>query len=351
MQADTSQAEQDMREQLLSMAYAKNTVKAYKSGVEGANGYLQHVHSGPFEAWSEASIAAWLLHALFNLKWKKSTLRNRLSAVAWYAKVVQQQPWQDEPGSFVHLMKRTIDRLGADAEPKRPIKADKLSALMRLLDGAVKSPQLLAELARACPLWRTQAKRAASECAAWFAVTFACFLRASETAALTWDDVQAELRDGTVHKMQISLRTSQFEIRKTETSTVHLVLEAVGREEPLFQISAVYRLSKLLVLCKPQLQGRVFSITVEQARKVFQVLAAAVFRVAPASFGLHSLRSGAACSADEAGKGIARIMFMGRWRSAAVLAYLRADNDGASALLLKGKRPGQDTARGERRNL
>jgi integrase len=312
---------------------------------------LQHAErdASQFGLWTEASVASWLLHALYNLSWAKGTLKNRLAAAAWYKQVILQQPWVDGPGSFVHLMKRAIDRLGSDAAPKQAIKADRLGEVMRLLDAAQGDAGLRHELAQLCPLWRTNAAMARAECAAWFAVSFACFFRASETASLQWADIAATIEDGRVFAMRVSLSTSRFAVRKTSGTTVHLDLAAMTSSAPLFRTSAVARLSKLISLKRARLDGAVFSISVEQARKVLQCLAGKVFGKPARSFGLHSLRSGAACSADEDGQGLARIMFMGRWKSAAVLAYLRADADGASALLLRAQRPGQGTAAGETR--
>jgi integrase len=313
--------------------------------------YERHASTGPFDIWSDESIAEWIMHGLFNLKWKKSTLKTRLGAIGWYFKVTLQRKWDDSPGSFVDLLKKVINRLGSDAEPKLPIKADKLLSIMRLLDTATMDSALRADLGRVCPLWKTNCPRAAAECAAWFAVSFACFFRAIETEKLQCKDIMAETDEGGIAKVQVSLCTSQFAVQKTSTTSVHLVVEKVASTEETKALCTVARLSKLTLVRKGALEGKLFSITAEQARKVLQVLAARVFGKPQRSFGLHSLRSGAACTADEAGTGIARIMFMGRWRSAAVLAYLRGDADGASALLLRGNRPGAGTAAGEVRKL
>lgn len=347
MQAARQMQSEGLREKLVELAFATNTVKTYKSGVKQ---YLQHAQSSPFKLWSPESIAGWLLHALFNLKWAKNTLRARLSAMAWHVTTVRQEHWDESPGGFVHLMKRAIGRLGSDAQPKLPIKGDKLRLVMELLDTRRLPAELSAKLKLAWTMWSTDQARARTELAAWFAVSFACFLRASETAGLDWNDVQAEVVDNRVKAMQISLRTSQFEVQKTSSTTVHLVIDAADQGVDQ-AISAVTRLSALVALNSDHLEGKVFQATVENARKCLQILAEAVFGKAAHGFGLHSLRSGAACSADEAGDGIARIMFMGRWRSAAVLAYLRGDADGASALLLRGNRPGQGTQQGEYREL
>jgi integrase len=339
---------QNLRASLVDLAYAKNTVKNNMSAVSL---YQKHVPGGPFAIWSDESIVEWIMHGLFNLKWKKSTLKTRLGAMGWYFTVILQRKWDDSPGSFVDLLKKVIKRLGSDAQPKLPIKADKLMNIMQLLDTDKWDPAVRADLERACPLWRKDRPRAVAECAAWFALSFACFFRASETEKLEWKDINAEVEEGVIAKIQVSLCTSQFVVQKTSATTVHLVVERIAAAEGTRQLCTVARLSKLIVVRKGAVEGKLFSITVEQARKVLQVLAATVFGKPASSFGLHSLRSGAACTADEAGKGIARIMFMGRWRSAAVLAYLRGDADGASALLLRGNRQGAGTAAGEIRQL
>lgn len=345
------QEQRKLQQSLLSTAYAQNTLRAYSSAVQGSNGYLLHAEHGIFDIWSDESIAAWLLHGLYTLKWAKNTLKSKFNAVAWYQQVVRRQAWDDSPGSIIHLVRRTVDRLGTDAKPKQAIKANRLVSIMEILDNASMSPGLRAALVQACPLWASEPDHTAAECAAWFALSFACFFRASETASLRWQDISASTADGKVAQMSIALWTSQFEIRKTSASTVTLVLDAVEASDPAFAISAVRRLSALLLRQHGDISGSVFRITMEHARNVLQVLAARVFGRVQSDFGLHSLRSGAACSADEQGVGLARIMFMGRWRSAAVLSYLRADADGASALLLKAKRPGQDSRLGEVRRL
>lgn len=337
-----------LRERLFDLAYAKDTTRNYRSGV---NNYLKHAQTrdSPFPIWSGESIAAWLLHAIFNLKWKKNTLKTRLNAVAWQIAVVRQEPWDTTPGSFVHLMRRTIARLGSDAEPKLPIKIDRLAQIMCLLNDNDMPASLLARLKASCGAWRRDAAHASIECAAWFALSFACFFRASETRSLREEDVHAEVNGDEVIKMQVSLRTSQFAIRKTSTSTVHLILNKLDRGDANYATCAVMRVCTLLLHREQHPEGKLFRISEEDARKSLKILAAYVFQLDARKFGLHSLRSGAACTADEAGAGIARIMFMGRWRSAAVLAYLRGDADGASALLLRGRRPGQMTAQGEYR--
>ena len=153
------------------------------------------------------------------------------------------------------------------------------------------------------------------------------------------------MHEGCRYKLQsICARDLEY---KTSTSTVRIEMIQV-------EICPVRALAAL-IKARKDFKGTMFTITVEQARKVLQVLAAHVTGLLRAGFGLHSLRSGAACSADEAGVNLTSIVFLGRLRSAAVLCYLRSGlmqyhngrHDGAEVLL--GKRAGQGTRKGETR--
>lgn len=335
-----------LREKLLSMAYASNTNKSYASA---KNMYMKFMTEYPdWVLWSADSVAAWLLDALVNRDWKKSTLHNRMSGMEHHIKVVMGLPFdKTSPGSVLFLIKRAISRLGDDSVPKLPIKAGMLHDVLQTLRGAW-DEQLGTALLAVCPdLYDITILY---EFVVWYSVSFACFLRAEEMAGLQWEHVQlSELAADGGHlypkQVAIKLETSKFFVYKTMTTSVQIVMDRSSNNT----ICPVKAVSLLVVNRKEHLAGAVFRISTEQARKVLQILAACVSNKALKDFGLHSLRSGAACSADEAGVNMAKIMFMGRWRSSAVLAYLRGDADGSSALLLRGKRPGHGTQGGETR--
>lgn len=333
-----------LREQLLLMAYAPNTNKTYLS-VKTMYLKFMEEFSG-WELWSDESVAAWMLDAMINRDLKKSTLKTRMSGIEHHIKVVERLPFdKTSPGSVLFLVARAIGRMGDDATPKQPIKVGMLHDVLHRLRGSW-DEQLREALLAICP--NLYDITILYELVMWYCVSFACFLRSEEMAGLTWEQVQlGELENEQLQKFPkqaaIKLETSRHFVYKTMTTSVQIVMDRASNEG----VCPVKAIAQLVVNRKGHLKGAIFRVSADQARKVLQVLAAHVSGKEPKSFGLHSLRSGAACTADESGVNMAKIMFMGRWRSAAVLAYLRGDADGASALLLRGHRPGQGTRRGE----
>ena len=69
--------------------------------------------------------------------------------------------------------------------------------------------------------------------------------------------------------------------------------------------------------------GKVFLFSEEAARKSLKGMAAAVTGYPQADFGLHSLRSGGATDMEDSGMSLSQIRHLGRWKSSAVLLYLR----------------------------
>lgn len=332
----------ELKRCLLSLAYAENSNASYQSSLRVYESFI--LKNAYWQKWTEESVAAWLLDGMFNQCWKKNTLRTRMTGIQHQFQVVKGLSFDMAPGSVLQLVARAIARLGDDAEPKQPIKAERLQQILSLLSGRWDAG-LRSELIQVSPEVLELGFR--RELAAWYTLSFACFFRAEEANSLQWDSVELEdlAEDGMPKSVAVSLATSRFFVYKTTTSSVRI---EVGRSSA-FDICPVTALCELIQCRVGALQGPMFRVSVEHARKVLQVLAAHVFGKSVKHFGLHSLRSGAACSADESGVNLARIMFMGRWRSAAVLAYLRGDKDGASALLLKGKRQGHGSRVGETR--
>ena len=324
------------------MAYADNSNASYDSTRRVYEAFL--LRFTEWERYSDDSVAAWIMHSIVNHAWKKNTFKTRLSGIKHLFQVVLGLPFDTSPGSVLHLTSRAISRLGDDAEPKQPTKAERLQDVLSLLFGTW-SEQLRSMLKSICV--DIESVRIKLELAAWFTLSFACFFRAEEVAHLQWENAELDdlHTDGMPLRAAITLSTWRFFVYKTMTSSVRL---EVSRSFE-YDICAVSALSALIANKHSALVGSIFSVKVEAARKVLQVLASDVFKLHKNAFGLHSLRSGAACSADEAGINLARIMFMGRWRSAAVLAYLRGDKDGASTLILKAKRQGQGNVGGESR--
>jgi hypothetical protein len=88
-------------------------------------------------------------------------------------------------------------------------------------------------------------------------------------------------------------------------------------------VKALWAWQQMTIRTYGYLGPDVFSYSVDNVRKAFQVVAAESLGGTPKDYGLHSLRAGAATDAEEMGWNISEIMFMGRWRSLTVLVYLR----------------------------
>ena len=338
---DSVQDAVSLRAILLQGAYAFNSNKSYKSSLNTYERFLKRYPD--WEPWTDVSVAAWLLDGIYNMNWRKSTLNTRLIGITHQFQVVRRIPLDSSTGSVVHLAKRMVARLGDDSEPKFPLKIEALAAVNRMLK-AKWSPYLINAMQQICP--RVTAQDLRVELLAWFNLAFACFLRAQETASLSWEDVEIDMgTDGSPCGGAITLRTSRFVVYKTSTSTVRIERKLAARTD----VCPVRSLLELLEH-KRKYTGPVFRVSVEQARKALQFCAESVTKQPASGSGLHSLRAGAACSADEAGVNLASIMFLGRWLSAAVLCYLRSQVDGAKVLLLKGSYKGQGTRRGETRS-
>lgn len=328
-----------------SLAYATNSTASYQCSRNMYEAFLKRAPE--WTPWTEDSVAAWLLDGLFNRCWKKNTLRTRMAGIANHFTEETGAAWNAKPGSTLHFVNRAIARLGADAEPKEPIKSADFKRILVTLKGFW-NPGLRTQLLK---IWPALADpQNVLEVVAWFTISWACFLRAEETASLVWDTIEFEdeLCDaGFPVRAAIELTTSKFCVYKTMTSSVKIVMKRAH----MVDICPVRALTEWVrrVVLRRDLSGPLFTLKVDQARKLLKCLAAHALGKSEADFGLHSLRAGAACSADEAGLNLATIMFLGRWRSAAVLAYLRSAHDDAGVMLLKGAHKGQDTKKGETR--
>lgn len=211
-----------MKAYLLQCAYATNSSASYKSAVNTYTAFLDR--QSFWEEGSDESIAAWLLDGIHNVGWKKNTVRTRMTGIKHHVKVVLGKHMDESPGSILHLMTRTIARLGDDAQPKKPIKAHRLHEILALLNGKWDS-KLSKSLLAVCPDLVSKSYR--GEVTAWFCVSFACFLRAEECKSLRWDTVQIEEdprgQVGPV-KVMIKLETSRFFVYKTMTTSVDIVM-------------------------------------------------------------------------------------------------------------------------------
>jgi integrase len=136
--------------------------------------------------------------------------------------------------------------------------------------------------------------------AAWFTASFSALWRASEAASLRWQDVQwsASVKPGKVPQEAVmTLAARDEQVFKTHKNSV--VFRIPGNGSATCVITHLYTWWRF---CKSPVEGEVFPLGMEVARKELQKAAAAVTKQPQSAFGLHSLRSGGATHMETIGK-------------------------------------------------
>ena len=298
----------ETRDVLYSMAYAENTLRNTRNQLAI---YERFCTESGFHLWSAESAAQWLLYAREVTGLKENTIQAKYDAYKWGRAHVAGQPVDDKsPGQPLYLLKRVIARLADDRVPKRAVGKEILRTAHAFLRGAVPEE--------------------ADELEAWFLLSYALLLRASEAQSVHWPDVQWEHTAGHSRPcaMTVTLRASDGRVFKTHSHSVQFRCEA-GPDKRVCAVRALWRWFKAQG-CPDG--GRVFVTSEGEARLALQVMAAAATREDPACFGLHSLRAGGATDLEAEGASLSYIMSRGRWRSCAVLLYLRGGESMAQIL-------------------
>jgi integrase len=307
------------KQKLMEGAYAASTLKTHSNQKQQYEAFC--ARQG-LQAWTDKSAVYWIFWAAEVLQVKKATLKAKLEAYKFFARHAHGRSGETaEYGSCWHLLSRWIQRRPDDATPKRHIGR--------------------AVLQRALENWNErEGRRAGRQLAAWYTVSYRALLRAGEAQAMCWEDVSFEGHNQAKlpSSMKVVLRTEAQRgegsgLFKTQAGAIELMFER-RRGEPTCAVQQVFewwRQSK-----KPT-KGRVFSCSEETARKQLQRLASEVTGRPGAEFGLHSLRAGGATDMEQGGAPLSQIKHLGRWRSAAVLLYLRGGEVVASAADLKAQ--------------
>jgi integrase len=205
------------------------------------------------------------------------------------------------------MMRRVIKQMPDKTERKHPVGAKDLLRIHAALPQSVGAHQL-------------------TETWCWWLLSYGAMLRCCETQGLLWSGIRFEWPT-TVSivpvGMRVTLVVSNEVTFKTHTNSVefHFVSQSSHPGMcPVFQMWKWYGLSGERGWPNGD---KVFGLSSDQSRKLFQKTAAAVLKMNPVAFGLHSLRAGAATDCEELGYTLSQIQFQGRWRSATMLVYLR----------------------------
>jgi len=293
---------------LLELAYAPKSMKTYSDQVAQ---YKRFAAQAGFQLWSAESAAQWILWAHGVQGLKKKTLHLKYHAFKWGAAHEAGVIIKDrQRGDPMHLVPRVIARLPDDSEPKKHIGRHVLR-------------QVIARL-------QTSQPREAAELTAWFAVAYRALLRAGETKSLRWQDIEfaAAARGEAPATAEVTLQTRPGQVFKTHTQSVKFRFT----RDKADQTCAVAALWALWVRLGRPNSGEVFASTEEDARHALQRAARHVTGRARKEFGLHSLRSGGATDMERAGATLSEIMALGRWKSSAVMLYLRGGEALAACL-------------------
>lgn len=284
----------------MGLAYSENTIKTYGQQVQQ---YLAFCSKLALPHACDASAANWLLHASEILHLKKSTVMAKLSAYRWaHAALWDLGPANVSVGSVLYLTQRAVARRADDKVPKLAVGEDGLVTLLHSLgsgDGAGTASR-----------W---------ELSAWWTLSYIAFLRCSEVAALSWEDIEfVRNSDGSkVLLVRLAVMGRQIFKNHSETVTFHI-------KQRLGLACAVKSMAAWCRRCGRPRSGRVFVASVDEVRREFQRRASKSLGGIPGQYGLHSLRAGAATDAERGGMAVSEIKFRGRWRSATVLQYMRA---------------------------
>ena len=294
--------ETEVRGYLLNKAYASSTVKTHTNQIAQYERFLQKL-DGFAAPWTEMSCILWVMDGLEN-GLKKATLRAKIAAFVWYASAHHRLVFRNvSPADPLYLLNRAIARLGNDAKPKLAVTGDMLGGIRDLLE-------------------RVEPGRLATQALAWFVLSYAGMLRASETAHLSWEDVLFPEGSGLSSfpptHMQVILKVSSSHIFKNHTSDATLRFGKI-EDSRICPVSCMWEWWKVA----DHSAGRVFVLKVDHARALLKRYASLVSDNPGGDYGLHSLRAGGATDADAQGKSLGEIKVMGRWRSTTVLQYIR----------------------------
>lgn len=307
----------ELRRKLWEGAYAKNTFKTHESQ---RHQYLVFCAQQGLQPWTDTSAVYWIFWAAEVLQVKKATLKAKFEAFKFFARHEHGRRGDTtEYGSTWQLLTRWIARRPDDATPKRHIGK--------------------AVLERALEIFRdSKSKKGARELSAWFTVSYRALLRAGEAQTMRWQDVEFEGHSRTrlPSAMNVTLRTEAERgegngLFKTQAGAIELRFER-RREDTSCAVQQMFLWWRA---CAQPTRGQVFRQSEETARKTLQELASRVTGRPKAEFGLHSLRAGGATDMEQQGVALSQIKHLGRWRSAAVLLYLRGGEVVASAAELK----------------
>ena len=289
---------EEVRDKLMTTAYAATTVKTHNNQLAQYEKFLRKIDECE-EAWSELSCVLWVLDTM-DQGFKKATLHAKVSAFIWGAALKKGIQFKSSsPADLLYLLKRAIQRRGDDAKPKLAITGDVLV-------------KITAKLRTSLPL------RKFLEVVAWFLLSYAGMLRASETAQPRWEHVMFPAlplgRMEVPSHMEIVLKVGSAHVFKNHTNSVTLRFKRAPNPR-LCPIVAMWNWWAFT----DRTNGSVFCMGVVEARQLLQQGAAKVTDNVALDFGLHSLRSGGATDADKQGSSLGEIKAMGRWRSTTVL--------------------------------
>ena len=279
----------------MKQAYADNTHNVHKNQLDQ---YKRFCREGRLEIWGIESVARWLMFYREVKHLKRATIRAKFEAFKWGFALEHGYAIQVERGNDWYLLKRYIARLADDRVAKRHVGR---AVLRKGVPDVLQRPDGV-------------------ELAAWFAISHAALLRAAEAQALNWSFVQFKPSDPGV--VRLELRAQDDAVFKTHTDSVKIEVVATGGPAcPVRLLQAWYQQSG-----RPK-RGAVFTVSESRARKGLQRMAAEVTGANATEFGLHSLRAGGATDMEADGASMSRIMLRGRWRSSAVLLYLRGGEE------------------------
>ena len=287
-------------------AYAQNT---YNTHANQRAQYEKFCRRNELQLWTDKSLVLWIFWAADVAGVKKATLKAKLEAFKFFAR--HEQGRGDDAksyGSVWHLLTRWIARRPDDATPKRHVGKQVLE--------------------RAIAAWREQeGSTAVRQLATWYSVSLRGLLRAGEAQAMRWEDMRFEGQTPTrlPKTMMVTLRTEAQRgegdgLFKTHAGSIELLFERRRDDKNTCAVQHTYEWWRL---CGQPATGKVFKCSEEHARKTLQWLAHWQTGEPAASFGLHSLRSGGATDMETRGMSLSQIKHLGRWRSTAVLLYLR----------------------------
>ena len=116
--------------------------------------------------WSADSCVLWLVDAYEVQGLRKNTIGNKYAAFKWgMPHVAGCKVYDRTPGDQLYLVKRLIDRMPEDAQPKVAIGRAFLARIINAAD-------------------RQLTEREAAEFAAWVSLSYAAFLRCSEADSM-----------------------------------------------------------------------------------------------------------------------------------------------------------------------